>query len=75
MDKLHKGNPFQHFKLNNASIEEFNQEREIYKIKELDYYDYLNKGCFDIADTDDGENLKETKDCMKKLLFTENTIN
>ena len=51
------------------------QEREIYKIKELDYYDYLNKGCFDIADTDDGAHLKETKDCMKKLLFTENEIN
>ena len=34
MDKLYKGNPFQHFKLNNASIEEFNQEREIYKLHE-----------------------------------------
>ena len=34
MDKLYKGHPFQHFKLNNARIEEFNQEREIYKLHE-----------------------------------------
>ena len=50
------------------------QEREKYRIKDLDYYDYLSSGCFDIADTDDVENFKETKDCMKKLLFTDNEI-
>lgn len=41
MDKLYKGNPFQYFKLNNASIEEFNQEREIYKLHEI--FDWYNQ--------------------------------
>ena len=32
MDKLYKWHPFQRFELNNARIEDFDQEREIYKL-------------------------------------------
>ena len=34
MDKLYKGNPFQRFEFNNGRIEEFDQERGIYKLNE-----------------------------------------
>ena len=34
MDKLYKGNPFQRFELNNGRIEDFDQERGIYKLHE-----------------------------------------
>ena len=52
-----------------------NEEKEMYKLKDLDYYDYLNKGTFDIDDIDDVENYKETKSCMEKLNFSSNEIN
>ena len=47
MDKLYKGHPFQHFKLNNARIEEFNQEREIYKLHEK-----IAANCMNIVDNE-----------------------
>ena len=47
MDKLYKGNPFQRFKLNNASIEEFNQEREIYKLHEK-----IAANCMNLVDNE-----------------------
>ena len=50
------------------------EEKERYKIKDLEYYDYLNKGCFDVDDMDDVENFKETKSCMEKLNFNEKEI-
>ena len=50
------------------------EEKERYKIKDLEYYDYLNKGCFDVDDMDDVENFKETKSCMEKLNFNKNEI-
>ena len=52
-----------------------NEEKEMYKLKDMEYYDYLNKGTFDIDDMDDCENYKETKSCMEKLNFTSNEIN
>ena len=47
MDKLYKGHPFQHFKLNNASIEESNQEREIYKLHEK-----IAANCMNLVDNE-----------------------
>ena len=51
------------------------EERKTYKIQDLDYFDYLNKGCYDNADQDDAKDFIIMKDCMKKLLFEENEIN
>ncbi len=52
-----------------------NEEKELYKLKDMDYYDYLNRGTFEIDDMDDSENYKETKSCMEKLNFTSTEIN
>ena len=47
MDKLYKGNPFQRFELNNARIEEFDQEREIYKLHEK-----IEANCMSLVDNE-----------------------
>lgn len=47
MDKLYKGHPFQCFKLNNRCIEEFDQEREIYKL-----HDKIAANCMSLADNE-----------------------
>ena len=51
------------------------EEKKLYRIKDMNYYNYLNKGEFEIDDTDDAENFLETKKCMEKLTFTNNEIN
>lgn len=45
------------------------REKKRYNIKPLEYFNYLKHGCFEVEDTDDGENFKETKECMMKLKF------
>jgi len=45
------------------------KERAKYQIRYLEYFNYLNKGCFDVDDTDDAMNFLETKECMLKLKF------
>ncbi len=44
-------------------------ERKKHFIKDLDYYSFLNKGCFEVDETDDKMNFLETKECMQKLKF------
>lgn len=46
-------------------------ERHIYKIKPLDYFNYLNQGCFKVEDSDDAKDFIETKECMSKLGFSD----
>ncbi len=45
------------------------KERAKYQIRDLEHFNYLNKGCFDVDDTDDAMNFLETKECMLKLKF------
>jgi myosin-7 len=49
-------------------------ERQKYFIQDIDYFDYLNKGTFQVDDVDDVENFKETKQCMEKLKFKPNEM-
>lgn len=42
-------------------------ERKKHYIKDLEYYKYINRGCFEVEDTDDKANFIETKECMEKL--------
>jgi len=51
-----------------------NQEREKYKIKNLEHFRYLNEGCFDVDETDDAANFFKTKECMLKLNFRPDEI-
>ena len=44
-------------------------ERAKYLIKDLEYYEYLNKGCPEAEDIDDEADFIETKKCMDKLGF------
>jgi myosin heavy subunit len=44
-------------------------ERKKHFIKDLEYYNYINKGCFQVDETDDKLNFLETKECMQKLKF------
>jgi len=45
------------------------KEREKYQIRDLKHFNYLNKGCYDVDETDDVANFLETKECMLKLKF------
>lgn len=45
------------------------KEKSKYQIRDLEHFNYLNRGCFDVEDTDDAANFLETKDCMLKLKF------
>lgn len=44
-------------------------DRKKHFIKDLEYYNYINKGCFQVDETDDKLNFLETKECMQKLKF------
>lgn len=46
------------------------KERKKHNIKDLDYYSFLNQGCYDVDETDDKANFLETKECMSKLKFS-----
>ena len=47
-----------------------------YYVKEIEYFEYLNKGnSFDVEETDDAEDFLQTKDCMLKLKFKPEEIN
>ena len=45
------------------------KERQKYYIKDLEYFEYLNKGVFHVEDNDDVANFNEMKQCMLKLKF------
>ncbi len=45
------------------------KEKSKFQIRELDHFNYLNRGCYEVEDTNDAENFLETKDCMLKLKF------
>lgn len=44
-------------------------ERTKFKLREPEYFNYLNKGCLEVEDTDDKSNFIETKECMLKLKY------
>jgi myosin heavy chain 9/10/11/14 len=46
------------------------KERKKHNIRDLDYYHFLNQGCYDVDETDDKANFLETKECMAKLKFS-----
>jgi myosin heavy subunit len=45
------------------------KERQKYQIRELEHFNYLKNGCFDVDETDDKANFIEMKECMIKLKF------
>ena len=45
------------------------KERLKYQIRDIEHFNYLNKGCFEVEETDDAANFLETKECMLKLKF------
>lgn len=45
------------------------KERQRYQVRDINHFNYLNKGCSEVDDTDDAANFLETKDCMLKLKF------
>jgi myosin-5 len=45
------------------------KERQKYQIRELEHFNYLKNGCFDVDETDDKANFIEMKECMTKLKF------
>ena len=46
------------------------KERKKHHIKDLDYFQFLNQGCYDVDEIDDKANFLETKECMSKLKFS-----
>ena len=47
------------------------KEKQEYKIKDLEYFDYLSKGVYDNDDYDDATEFITTKECMERLQFSQ----